>query len=321
MAMDIGNADKASPDERQELPPLVLDFDNSVLPFSKREIRLPLEAWQKKIRFGCSHKSFREFERHLERLLPADYGCVFTGSGDYHHVSFLLLKAVIEKKCIPPDTLDVIVCDNHPDNMRYPFGLHCGSWVRAACGLPGVRHVHVVGITSPDITARHAWENYLGPFLRKKITYWSIGTRATWLTYINRGEYTKNFATVHSLLDTLAPVLRDADSIYLSVDKDVFNPDVVRTNWDQGLFDLEAMNSLIRFCSGRLVGADITGDVSLYAYTNLFKKLLSHIDGQSVNLAAQEIYAWQQEHKTINRLLLKNLHVACQDGHSICGAC
>ena len=307
MTVNIGNAQMVSPGGRQERPPLVLDFDNSVLPFVDREIRIPLEAWQEKIRFGCSNKDFRKLELHLERLLPADYGCVFTGSGDYHHVSFLLLKAVIKKKHIAPGTLDVIVCDNHPDNMRYPFGLHCGSWVRAACGLPGVRHVHVVGITSHDITVRHAWENCLGPFLHKKLTYWSIGTRAPWLKYINRSEYAKNFTAAHSLLGTLAPVLCDAESIYLSVDKDVFSPDVVRTNWDQGLFEMEVMSSLIGFCSGRLVGADITGEVSLYAYANLFKKLLSFMDRQNRALTAQKVSAWQQEHKTINGMLLDRI--------------
>jgi hypothetical protein len=35
---------------------------------------------------------FEELESALHAQMPSDYGCVFTGSGDYHHLSQLLLN-------------------------------------------------------------------------------------------------------------------------------------------------------------------------------------------------------------------------------------
>lgn len=113
-----------------------------------------------------------------------DCGCAFMGSGDFHHVTLIPLHRLCRR--LPPASLDVVVFDNHPDNMRYPFGIHCGSWVSHAALLPSVRRVHVIGITSGDIGLAHAWENRLTPFLRRKLTYWSVGTDAAWLRLIGR---------------------------------------------------------------------------------------------------------------------------------------
>ena len=62
------------------------------------------------------------------------------GSGDFHHVSYLL----IERLRRLGRQIQVVVFDNHPDNMRYPFGIHCGSWVWHVSRLPFVERVHVV---------------------------------------------------------------------------------------------------------------------------------------------------------------------------------
>ncbi|MCL1980782.1 MAG: hypothetical protein FWG62_06880 [Proteobacteria bacterium] len=260
--------------------PVVLDFDASVLPLCPDEIRIPLADWQEAIRFGCTRRRYAELEAHLQGLMMPEHGCVFTGSGDYHHLSLYLLKSLAQSKSLAPASLDVVVCDNHPDNMRYPFGLHCGSWVRHAAALAWVRQIHVIGITSPDITLAHAWENYLWPFVQKKLFYWSVGRRAAWLGLLGRSEYNQSFGSAGELMAAFAPVVRASDCLYLSIDKDVLSPAVVRTTWDQGVFGLEHLDALIQGCAGKLVGADITGDVSTYAYEGRFKRLLSRLDGQ-----------------------------------------
>lgn len=157
-------------------PPVILDFDGSVLPVAEGERRIPLGSWQEAIRFGCTRRAFSALEAHLEGVLPVDCGCAFMGSGDFHHVTLIPLRRLCRR--LPPASLDVVVFDNHPDNMRYPFGIHCGSWVSHAALQPSVRRVHVIGITSGDIGLAHAWENRLTPFLRRKLTYWSVGTDA-----------------------------------------------------------------------------------------------------------------------------------------------
>ena len=112
-------------------PPVILDFDGSVLPVAEGERRIPLGPWQEAIRFGCTRRAFSALEAHLEGVLPVDCGCAFMGSGDFHHVTLIPLRRLCRR--LPPASLDVVVFDNHPDNMRYPFGIHCGGCRTPPC--------------------------------------------------------------------------------------------------------------------------------------------------------------------------------------------
>lgn len=51
-------------------PPVILDFDGSVLPVAEGERRIPLGSWQEAIRFGCTRRAFSALEAHLEGVLP-----------------------------------------------------------------------------------------------------------------------------------------------------------------------------------------------------------------------------------------------------------
>ena len=91
--------------------------------------------------------------------------------------------------------------------------------------------------------------------------------------------------------------------IYLSIDKDVFSQQVVQTNWDQGNFVEQNLLDLIDACAGRLIGADITGDVSAYRYKSLLKRMLSAGDGQSEPSEA-DVKLWQVEQQQLNDRLI-----------------
>ena len=281
--------------------PVVLDFDASVPFLGPEEIRLPLADWQEDIRFGCAFERYVALENHLDGLMPDDYGPVFTGSGDYHHLTLYLLKRLL-RRGVAAD-LDVVVCDNHPDNMRYPFGLHCGSWVSHAAGLPGVRRVHVLGVTSADIGPGHAWENRLAPFMDKKLFYWSLGRGAAWLKLLGRGDHNRRFDSPDALVESLALELRQSPALYLSMDKDVLDPAFARTNWDQGRFAPEHLGAVIEACAGKLLGADVTGDASTYSYAGRFKRILSRLDGQPAP-DEETLAAWRADQGAINRRLL-----------------
>ena len=154
--------------------PIVLDIDHSVGPLPKRLV-VPLEHWQEALRFGCTLRTLARFRTVLDDTLPTEHGTVLLGSGDFHHLSWPLIERV--QHAAP---FQVVVLDNHPDNMRYPFGVHCGSWVRRVAELPQVSHVYVVGIGSTDIGAGHAWENYLAPLRAGRLSYWSVGVDVRW---------------------------------------------------------------------------------------------------------------------------------------------
>ena len=123
--------------------PLVLDFDRSVgaLP---GETRIDLADWQERIRFGSTLRTFRAFLEALAPQLPREHGTVFFGSGDYHHLSWPMIERLAAR-----GPFEVVVFDNHPDNMRFPWGIHCGSWVRRVALLPHVTRVRVLGISTP----------------------------------------------------------------------------------------------------------------------------------------------------------------------------
>lgn len=279
--------------------PVVLDFDGSVPPVAAEGLRISLQGWQETIRFGCTLGAFRRFDGFLRGVLPEEHGCVFIGSGDYHHVSALLLSRMSAAHA----PVDLVVCDNHPDNMRYPFGIHCGSWVYHASRMAQIRHIHVIGICSGDITLRHAWENRLGPLLDKKLTYWSVGASAAWLTALGLASQHRRFASADELVRAFLPCLAASGSIYLSVDKDVFSPQTVTTNWDQGVFNEGHAERLIAACTGKLIGADVCGDMSEYRYRNWCKKMLSRMDGQK-HIDPALLPGWQQEHQILNKRLL-----------------
>ena len=256
-------------------PPVILDFDGSVLPVAEGERRIPLGPWQEAIRFGCTRRAFSALEAHLEGVLPVDCGCAFMGSGDFHHVTLIPLHRLCRR--LPPASLDVVVFDNHPDNMRYPFGIHCGSWVSHAALLPSVRRVHVIGITSGDIGR-----------------------------LIGRAECCRSFGSADELVRGLLPALADAGNIYLSIDKDVFAEDVVKTNWDQGVFRLSHTEAVLAACAGRVIGADVCGDVSGYEYASPFKRFLSRLDGQEP-CDPQALRGWQEGQRAVNAALLESL--------------
>jgi hypothetical protein len=286
---------------------LILDFDGAVLPLPGSK-RIALGEWQESVRFGCSSATLARLETALGAqadIPPAmtdvsgGHPTVFLGSGDYHHVSHLLIQHYRNRV----HDLQVVVFDNHPDNMRYPFGIHCGSWVWHVSRLPFVRCVHVVGITSADVQWPHAWENHLRPLRTGKVRYWCVGRDLGWMTGLGIAG-SRAFASMASMLDAFNTHLQaTAGPLYVSIDKDVLAPDAVRTNWDQGVMRVDELTGAIRSLQPRIVGSDVTGEVSLYRYRSWFKRLLSGLDGQPA-ITAAHLQQWQLQHQAVNRELL-----------------
>ncbi|GAP65212.1 hypothetical protein MBSD_n0501 [Mizugakiibacter sediminis] len=279
--------------------PLILDFDGSAgaVPGA---VRLALGDWQEAVRFGCGWRTLRGLRELFAARLPATHGTALLGSGDFHHVSLLLIE-----RCAARAPLEVVVFDNHPDNMRFPFGVHCGSWVRAATRLPHVAHVHVVGITSADVGPAQSWQNRLLPLYAGRLTYWCIGADTRWARCLGLGRAVRRFGDAASLLQALAGALRGGP-LYVSIDKDVLDPAVVRTNWDQGVLREAELLDALRAFGGRIVGSDITGEVSAYRYRTPWKRWLSALDAQPA-VDPAELAAWQARQQALNARLLAAL--------------
>jgi len=280
---------------------LILNFDESVKPLPGTEV-IPLANRQEAIRFGCRKTALHELGRELATALDARPPVVFLGSGDYHHVSYLL----IERLRTLDTRIQVVVFDNHPDNMRYPFGIHCGSWVWHVSRLPFVARVHVAGITSTDVETGRLWENHLAPLYSGKVVYWCVQRNLSAMRRLGI-RHSRSFPSMPALLDDLAAALAAApEPVYLSIDKDVLAPDVVQTNWDQGVMRLEELTAAIRMLQGRIIASDVTGEVSSYRYRSRFKRLLSRLDAQP-EISERTLNEWQVQHQKINGQLLSLL--------------
>jgi len=318
--------------------PLILDFDKSVGTI-EGAVCLDLHSWQEKIRFACSWRDFNAVSAFIGNRLPQNYGTVLLGSGDYHHISYFLVKKLGEKLlrqqatgeaekakaagqsrprpaapagALPAQApagsgaaaqIQVVILDNHPDNMRYPFGIHCGSWVSHLAALPFVARIDVLGITSNDIALAHAWENRLLPLWRGKLRYWSVGIKTGWARLLGLHHAFRNFAAAADMAAAFtAEQAGRTMPVYLSLDKDVLAPAWVHTNWDQGIMEKETLIALLTALKSRIIAGDIVGEISEYRYKSPFKRLMSALDGQRVPLA--ELSSRQQANQAFNRQIL-----------------
>ena len=283
---------------------LVLDLDGSVCGLHDADI-CRLQEQQEAIRFSCSLRQLADLVRMAEQPLEANTGVVFVGSGDFHHVSFALIDRVARRQPI-----EVVVLDNHPDNMRWMGGIHCGSWVRHVTRLPNVSHVHVLGITSPDISARQLWANYLSPLLRGRLTYWSVGVTVSWMHRWGWRSAFNNFRTAAELCEAFAGMqAHSVQPVYLSIDKDVLAPDLVTCNWDQGCFEEQDVQRILTSVKGRIVASDITGELSAYDYKAGWKRWISSRDEQPV-VDLDTLSAEQGRHGELNARLARRIHEA-----------
>lgn len=285
--------------------PVILNFDQSVGEINNAK-KIDVTKWQDTVRFGCSEKKFRQFRDILQHTLTENYGTVLMGSGDYHHISLLLIERLAQQYSAD-NPIEVVIFDNHPDNMRYLFGIHCGSWVSYVTRLPFVSHVHVLGITSHDIGITHFWENRWKPLFHKKLTYWSLNVNVSWAEKIGLGHAFRHFASPDDLIaNFLSEQYHSTQPVYLSIDKDVLSEEVIHTNWDQGQLQTYHLLDTITSIKSRIIGSDITGELSIWQSSNWFKRFLSSLDKQPA-ISPANLSNWQQEQHQLNMTLLKAL--------------
>ena len=274
---------------------LILDFDRSVLPL-RDSASLDLATWQEAVRYGCTLADLDRLETWIAESTPPPARVTFLGSGDFHHVTYSIVRRRADA-----GPFQVVVFDNHPDNMRYPWGIHCGSWVHHVCRLPFVSKVTVVGITSGDVGWSHLWENHLLPLYRGKLEYLCLAERSRVGAFLVPGLV--DFSPYRA---RLADALRErlgADRIYLTIDKDVLAPSAVRTNWDQGTLGEDELCAAVRALAPNVFAADVTGEISHFRYARWWKRLLARFDGQSLEPPA-DLTRLQAEHQALNERLI-----------------
>ncbi len=280
----------------------ILDFDASVIKqqnllsrYAHQVINLKDLAPSSRLWMNsCTNRVIQEYLKETSRN-----AATFLGSGDFHHLSSLLLSQFQEP-------LSLIVFDFHPDWDILPPRLACGSWVSQCLRKDNILKCFLIGVSSEDISFPwiqggnlNSLKNnrleiypYAHPptpvFLRKVPENVSVraekiflGSRIYW-DELN-GKDLKEFSL--SLIRRLP-----TRNVYVSIDKDCLKNEYALTNWEEGKLSLEELLLMLRLIKENLeiVGLDITGDYSRVSVAGRLKGILSRLDHPK-EIAAEKI--------------------------------
>jgi len=245
-----------------------------------------------RIRLWSRENQLEEIRRILAEQFCVSAGApklCFMGSGDFHHVTALLLELTLEKQ---PDPVTVIHFDNHPDWVGFEHGMHCGSWINRACAHPKISRLITVGVCSHDLKNPDLYDAiasllsqgvlelfpYHHPPSKVKRNYGSGASHQQkdnyihWQTIAKMGEHA--FAI-------FLPQRIPTKNVYVTIDKDVLAREDAATNWDQGRMRLSFLLKLLLLIGERhtIIGADITGDYSVPHYGgDLWTRIKKHAE-------------------------------------------
>ncbi len=230
---------------------------------------LDARAWGPRLRFCAPNAEMEAFATAC--LAPSSAGrFVFYGSGDFHHLSALLVRRVEEP-------LTLISFDNHPDWDIRPPRWCCGSWINRALGFPQVERVAIWGCGNFECWGWHRlWGNHRDVRSGRLAAHpWADErpaadqARADAITRANWRERFTVFA------QSLA-----GKSLYVTVDLDGLRAEEAVTNWENGRFAAEdvcwALDQLTRVA--RIVAGDVCGAYSPPAYARRFQRFASETD-------------------------------------------
>ena len=201
----------------------------------------------------------------------------FMGSGDFHHITALILSSALEKY---KGKATIIHFDNHPDWVKFEGGMHCGSWVNSALKYPQIEKIITIGVCSNDLK-NPSWKganlSLLSEGKLEVYPYDSAPSRVRsqygegasfkqkdnhlhWQNIKDIGE--DNF--IKFLLTRIT-----TQNIYITLDKDVLSRSDAETNWDQGIMRLPFLLDMLRTLGKNhtIIGADVTGDYSKPHYS------------------------------------------------------
>ncbi|KAA1179483.1 arginase [Rhizobium tropici] len=231
------------------------------------------------VRLWGRQSALDDLSREIVKNGPAmrkDPQLCFMGSGDFHHITALLLEGALERH---PGPATLIHFDNHPDWVKFDGGMHCGSWVNRALANRNIQKVITIGVCSSDLRSperKGANLHWLGEGKLELYPYEHPPSRVL-ADYGNGASYQQEKGALHwksiaeigeeNFIDRMLSRIR-TEAVYVTIDKDVLAADDAVTNWDQGRMRLPYLLSLISEIGSRhrIIGADVIGDYSTPSY-------------------------------------------------------
>lgn len=230
------------------------------------------------IRLWGNEKNIHALAEKLKKTirLNGKPAVTFMGSGDFHHVTSLLLECILPEK----SKITVIHFDNHPDWVHHKNGVHCGSWVNRANSLPQIEKIITIGVCSNDLKFPEFKGGNLQAMRQGKLEiypYFHGDTRVFGQYGKGRG-YNQHGRKIQwknieaqTADEFIAETLESVSSteVYITIDKDVLTHDDAITNWDQGRMRLPFLLQFLKKIMEKknILGIDVTGDYSAPRYT------------------------------------------------------
>ncbi len=229
------------------------------------------------LRLWTRPRAFESLRARLRQQMSGDGPWLsFTGSGDFHHVSVLLMARAIAAAGGP---VTVLHFDNHPDWVRFSRGVHCGSWVGRAVRLGAVQRLVTVGVCSSDIERPRNTD--LAPIRAGKLEIYPYRRRHGRPTLELGGNCWPTIASLgeRRFVDLLLQRIPTRD-VYVTIDKDALRPDDAVTNWDQGEMSLQGLSAMLGAVAAehRIIGADVVGDWSPPRYAGRVDRWLKRAE-------------------------------------------
>lgn len=247
----------------------------------RQATQFDLRKWGEVVRLWAKASELEDLKAFLDSsLMKQNDGRLvvrWMGSGDFHHVSALLIELLAKQQS---DPLTVVHFDNHPDWVAHTDGTHCGSWVRHILDEGIVARVVSIGINSRDVV----WPDLKGGGVGyvqdcRHIVYALRPARLSPLSQVD--PKLKGFRHIplcsiqtgfsHHLAERVLADI-ETNAIYITIDKDVLKFNWAATNWDQGLTSIDALAEWIAvlFRHRQVVGVDVIGDYSQPHYSGSF---------------------------------------------------
>ena len=295
----------------------ILNFDNTVACQSRILSLLPHEIIEltdigPALRLFANQRLRTRLGQRIQGSEPS--AATFLGSGDFHHISELLISA-------QPEVRSVLVFDFHPDWDILPPHFGCGSWVSRLLRNKNILKCVLIGVGSCDISSfalqsadlaalkddrleiyayRHGPSRVYCRKVPPNISVRSVGgffsKRLYWeqLFDMDLGVF------ISGIISRLP-----AGKVYISIDKDCLLKDSAVTNWEEGFLSLKQLLFMLEKLKRNLdiSGLDIAGDYSSVLISSRFKAMLSRLDHPAGKVLFPDALARQINQETNLKIL------------------
>ncbi len=232
----------------------------------------------------------RDLPALRQRLEPSDRNKItLYGSGDFHHISALLIDQFSEDFC-------VVVFDFHPDLDKTFPKFSCGSWVNLIARKAAIKKIVMIGPSSEDLSFPHNMTFNFSDFKDGRVELYpfyhepsiTAFKRIVWDNL--RDKDIKQFMA--GIIGRLP-----SKNVYISIDKDCLKRDYAVTNWEEGPITLDWMLDALKVLKDKanVIGMDITGDYSPIMADSFLKRICTAWDHPRQ-------YARKMSREEINRI-------------------